>query len=308
MKGFLSDTSFKPKEETVKIDTVEILFKYGVAAEIKVYAKDGEIYSNLWYNGYEKPRTRVGISFRHQIYRDDYRNFWLMGKSNPKSGIKMLDLLDYDPKIGSNYPPGDGVVKLTKKYPADNISVNTSLSSYVHLNFYSDLLNLLGTDPGNGLLQTEASAKIFLRTLPTKKKINFLFHYLSPYLKFSRFENGFRDIVPTKVKSETSSDSAFSIDRMLVNQRKFLDIGLKINLFDRISRFYNTTELNVFCNFGWFNRRGEKDILNSNRTGITQYQTIPSNTFDIGLEVRHSIFQYRNFGINLAAMVFAQRT
>jgi hypothetical protein len=295
------------KKDSIEIDTVKVLFKYGVAAEIKAYTKDGEVYSNLWYNGYGKSRTRVGISFRHQIYKDSYRNFYLIGKNDEKSAIRLLDLLDYDAKIGLNYPPGDDTVRLTKAKPIHHISVKTSLSSYVHLNLYSDLLNLLGTDPSNGLLQTEASAKIFLRTLPNNKRINFMLHYLSPYLKYSRFENGFRDIVPTKVKSETSTDSVYSIDRMLVNQRKFLDIGLKMNLFEHIGRFYNTAELNVLCNFGWVNERGKKDDLNSLRTGITQFESIPHNTLDLGIEGRYSIFQYRNFGINLGAMVFFQK-
>ncbi len=305
-RGYITEVQkFEGKIRTDSISRVEVLFKYGVAAEIKAYSgKTDEVYSNLWNNRFNKRRTRVGISFRHQLLNDRYRYFYLIGKSNPKSVIRMFDLLDYDIKSGLNYPPKDTLIVLTKKDSVSKMYVKTSLNSYIHLNVYSDALNLFKADRGNALLQTEASAKIFLRTMPTKHKMNFMLNYISPYLKYSRFENGFSSVIADTIIGKKDT---ISINRMLVNQRKYLDIGLKLNIFTFVTPFYNTAELNVFCNFGWFDRQGDIDQAQSKLTGTKQYQGITSNTFDFGIEGRYSVFQYRNFGLNLAGMVYCQK-
>ena len=193
---------------------------------------------------------------------------------------------------------------IPKKDSVAKMYVKTSLSSYVHLNVYSDALNLFKADRGNALLQTEASAKIFLRTMPTKRKMNFMLNYISPYLKYSRFENGFSSVAADTIIGKKDT---ISINRMLVNQRKYLEIGLKLNIFTFVTPFYNTAELNVFCNFGWFDRQGDIDQAQTKLTGTTQYQGITSNTFDFGIEGRYSIFQSGNFGLNLAGMAYCQK-
>ena len=301
----LQETAKIKESKTETINKVDVLFRYGVAAEIKAYANSGEVYNNLWYNDSTKRRTRAGISFRHQMYNSKYQGFLLTGKNNPKSVIRMFDLIEYDDSVGVNFLPNDTTIRLTKKDSVAKMYVKTSLSSYVHLNIYSDALNLFKADRGNALLQTEASAKIFMRTIPTKRKMNFLLNYISPYLKYNRFENGFNSVIADTIREK--KDTTISIDRMLVNQRKYLDIGLKLNIFTLVTRFYNTAELNVFCNFGWFDRRGDIDQAQTKLIGTTQYQGITNNTFDFGIEGRYSIFQYRNFGINLAGMAYCQK-
>jgi hypothetical protein len=190
-----------------------------------------------------------------------------------------------------------------------NLFVAASLNSYLHFNIYTDLLGLLRTDQGNGIIQTEASAKIFLSTLPHKNRLHFSFNYLMPYVRYARFENGFETIPTTMTinKTNTKSDTIITIDKMLVNQRKYLDVGLKLNIVNWLGRFDNTYELNTFVGFGWFDRRGPIDIEKTKIIGSTQYQGILTNLFEWGLEGRASIIEYRNFGINLGAMIAAQK-
>ncbi|MDR6561326.1 MULTISPECIES: hypothetical protein [unclassified Arcicella] len=296
------DTNLK-----ASISKVDIFFTNGIATEIKAYDENSkDIYRNLWNKGYKRWKQRFGVSFRHKIFIDRYKYYHLISDNESLKTIKLLDLLDYDAETQINFAPNDGKITLTKEHSNKKLTVNTSLNSYINLNIYSDLLSLLKSDRSNGLVQTEASARIFLNTMPLPKSVFLLFNYFEPSLKYSRFDNGYESIIPTKLNKSLSTKDTFSIDRMSVNQRKFLEIGGKVNVFKKMGRFYNSYELNVFSNFGWFNLQGEKlkDSLNSN---VPLFQTSTGNTLDFGAEVKATILQYRNFGLNIGGSVRYQK-
>ena len=309
-KGYKdSENSKDSLNKIVTISKVDIVFKYGVASEIRAFTSDNtEVFSNHWFKDKSTIRPRYGVSFRYDALSERNKHYYLTGEKNVCSYIRLNDLISYDQRTGLNFVPDNTEIKLLNKKDSSsaNISVKTSLNSYINLNVYTDLLGLLKIDQGNGLIQSDVSAKIYLNTLPAKNRLYFKFNYLMPYARYARFENGFQNVPNTKNKS-FSADTSGNISRMLLNQRKIFDVGLKLNIFNKVGKFDNTYELNAFTGFGWFNRQGPVDNVNTKIIGTTQYQGILTNTFEFGLESRASILQYRNFGINTGAAVTFQK-
>lgn len=310
-KGYSNDSTYKKRAkpiELIEIEKADIQFKYGIATEIRVFSKNfEEIFSNHWFHGINK-RPRFGVSFRHSTFNNLVNYYRLVNENDPNRFIYLSDVIKYSSRTGLNFAPSDAIVTLenkTDKNKAD-ISVKTSLNSYANLNIYTDMLGLLKIDQGNGIVQSDASAKIYLSTLPAKNRLRFKFNYLMPYARYARFENGFQNIPNSQNKSFGLGKND-TINRMLLNQRKFFDFGLKLNLYNRIGKFDNTFEFNILAGFGWFNRQGPIDSVLTKKTGSLQYQGLLSNTFDLGAETRVAIVQYRNFGMNLGIMANLQK-
>lgn len=308
------DSLAKSKIDSIgvaNISKVEIQFKYGVAAEIRAFTKDSsEVFSNHWYNGKDLNRPRYGVSYRHNSISERNKGYYLIGENNSNRLIRLFDLLDYKHNTGLNFVPSDTLVRLfyEKDKKEAKILVKTSLNSYINFNIYTDLLGLLKIDQSNGIIQSDASAKIYLTTLPARNKLRFHFNYLMPYAKLARFENGFQNVPTTENKSfRNIRGQSDTLSRMLLNQRKFFDIGLKLNILNKIGKFDNIYELNAFTGFGWFNRQGPIDSVQTEKIGTTQYQGFLSNTFEFGFEARAAVLQYRNFGINTGIMATFQR-
>ena len=309
-KGYKKNTNeIEEMKSKAIISSVDVRFKYGVASEIRAFTKDStEIFSNLWSPSSEQICHRYGISYRHNALSKRNEKYYLIGEKDKSVSIKLGDVLDYTHKTGLNFVPSDTTVTLynQKDKKEASIYVKTSLTSYINFNIYTDLLGLLRIDQGNGLIQSDASAKIYLTTLPARNKLRFHLNYLMPYARYSRFENSFQNVPNTENKSfETSMTN--NISRMLLNQRKYFDAGLKLNIVNWIGKFDNNYELNAFSGFGWFNRQGPVDSENTTKTGTTQYQGILTNTFEFGLETRAAFLQYRNFGINTGFMATYQK-
>lgn len=301
----ISQTKKPIEDKPILLSKVEVEFKNGVASEIRAFSKDNsEVFSNHWYKKDGQTRPRYGVSFRHNSLTSRYDNYWLIGEKDPKTYIKLADVLRYQHSIELNFSPNNTTISLDVVDKPKELLVATSLNSYIYVNIYTDVLGLLRSDQGNGIIQTEASAKIFFSTLPHKKRLAFSFNYIMPYLRYARFENGFETIPNVSGSPFTNTGT---IDRMAVNQRKYLDIGLKLNIFNFLGRFDNAYELNTFTGFAWFDARGPIDAVKTTKVGTTQYQGIVANTFEFGLEGRSSIVQYRNFGINLGAMIALQK-
>ncbi len=313
--GYKSDLNKDDdKLKEIDISKVDIRFKYGVATDIRAFAKDNsEVFSNHWYNGREPNRPRYGVSYRHNAISSRNKKYYLIGEKNPSKFIKLVDLIDYENRTGLNFAPSDTMITLLNEKGKEeaNILVRAFLNSYINFNIYTDLLGLLRIDQGNGIIQSDASAKIFLSTLPAKDKLRFHFNYLMPYARLARFENGFQN-VPTTDNDTTSfgirKSKSDNISRMLLNQRKVFDVGLKLNILNKIGKFDNTYELNTFAGFGWFRRQGPVDNeLTQKLNGVKQYQGILTNTLEFGLETRAAILQYKNFGINTGLLASWQK-
>lgn len=306
LKDYLSTDSIvvqaDSKEDDFSISKVEILFRNGFASEIKAFdSKNGNVYQNLWYRGWYKKRKRFGISFRDLDFKNTYKNYLLLTKNN--KSIALTELIDYNSSTGRNFVPDDGLITLTPKSPSKNLTVKTSLKSFIDVNIFSDFLSILKSDRGNALIQTELSSKIYLNTTPVSQGSSLWLHYVKPSLIYRRFENGFDNIKGRKDVQDTNS---VIVDRLQVKQRTYLEIGIKGNIFNGISRHYNNIEVNAFTNFGWFNLQGMalQNNLNSN---TVLYESIPSNTLEFGLELKWLVLKYRNFGFTMGGSAMAQK-
>ena len=307
----------------VRVQKAELSIFNGVVSDIKVYAdiykwdttkkeylkEVSEIFSNLVSRknaiiDVSKGTTtihkkRVPISIRHLIYDSRIAETKLysvgMAQGRYKNDyIKFGDVIWYDPNLARNYPPGDNESIILTPEPENRekkLTTRTSLRSYINLNIYSDFLALTKAEKGNGLVQTEASAHIFLNTKNNVNKYSYFLNYLEPYMKFSRFDTGYNT-----VNADTLDNGQININRSLLNQRSFLNLGIKLNLFRWITKFNNDFEINTFSQFDWANARG-KALTRANASDALEYESLRVNMLSLGAEIKYRTILYRNFGL-----------
>jgi len=308
----------------VRVQKVELSIFNGVVSDIKVYAdiykldtnkneylkEVSEIFSNLVSRknaiiDVSKGNTtihkkRIPISIRHLIYdsRIAQTKLYSVGMAQGRYGndyIKFGDVIWYDPNLARNYPPGDNESIILTPEPEKRekkLTTRTSLRSYINLNIYSDFLALTKAEKGNGLVQTEASAHIFLNTKNNVNKYSYFLNYLEPYMKFSRFDTGYNT-----VNADTLDNGQININRSLLNQRSFLNLGIKLNLFRWITKFNNNFEINTFSQFDWANARG-KALTRANASDALEYESLRVNMLSLGAEIKYRTILYRNFGLS----------
>lgn len=306
----------------VRVQKAELSIFNGVVSDIKVYAdiykKDSsgvyvkfvsEIFSNLISknediidrnDGYAvSKKKRIPISIRHLIYdsRIAETKLYSVGMARGRyrnDYIKFGEVIWYDPNLARNYPPGDNesiVLTPEAEKRTKILTTRTSLRSYINLNIYSDFLALTKAEKGNGLVQTEASAHIFLNTKNIIDKYSYFLNYLEPYMKFSRFDTGYNT-----VNADTLDNGQININRSLLNQRSFLNLGIKLNLFRWVTKFNNDLEINTFSQFDWANARG-KALTRVNASDAIEYESLRVNMLSLGAEIKYRTILYRNFGL-----------
>jgi hypothetical protein len=219
--------------------------------------------------------------------------------------LRFDELIYYAPNVSLNYSPGNTEphepVTLTQAEPDQGLPARTALKNYVSLHVYSDFLSLIKAVKGNGLVQTEASSKFYLRTRNIPKKNAFLFNYVMPQVKLSRFDNDANSVVP-----DSASSGTVKINRMLLNQRAFLSAGIKLNIWKLNTKLRNELELNALSRFDWANVRG-KQILQKDKNKAVEYEIDRVNMFSMGLELRYQMSQFHNFHITAAGSIYGQK-
>ncbi|MGM9508815.1 hypothetical protein ACS5NO_13855 [Larkinella sp. GY13] len=307
----------------VRIQKVEASISNGVISDLKVYAdiykyksvtkqyeyEISEIFTNIVSRKKEiidspnvnttSRKKRIPISIRHLIYdsRIGETKLYAIGMAQGRykfDFLKFGEVLWYNPNLDRNYPPGDDpsiVLKPESEHREKKLTTRTSLRSYINLNIYTDFLSLVKAERGNGLVQTEASAHIFLNTKNNHNRFSYFLNYLEPYFKYSRFDTGFNSVNP-----DTTADGRIGINRNLLNQRSFLNLGIKLNLFKWITKFNNEYEINLFSQFDWANARG-KALTRINPSDAVEYEFQRVNMLGIGAEVKYKTVLYRNFGL-----------
>jgi len=208
--------------------------------------------------------------------------------------IKFGELLWYDASLARNYAPGDNASIVLKPEPGKDqiqLTTRTSLKSYINLNIYTDFLSLVKAEKGNGLVQTEASAHIFLQTKNRFNTYSYIFNYLEPYLKYSRYDTGFNSVNP-----DTLASGEVRINRTMLYQRSFLNLGLRLNMLRWITKFNNDLEWNILTQFDWANTRG-KALTRSNPSDAIEYEQNRINMLAFATEIKYRTILYRNFGL-----------
>ena len=323
-KPDLSDKNAPVEHEiyglSVNIKRVEVAFYNGVVSDIKVYTdimktaknkpdrKIGEeIFSNLTRRGktplldplkgvgnFEFHMHRFPISLRHFNINSNVNQARLYAIGNAGDRyhfdyIKLKDFIKYDPGLTTNYAVDGDSISLTPEKNSRNLKSNTSLRSYINLNIYTDFLSLIKAERGNGLVQTEATSKLYLNTNNLPRKNTWVLNYIEPFIKYSRFDSGYGYVVP-----DTNKNGIITVNRNLLNQRSFLNTGIKLNVIKFISKLYNELDVNLLSRLDWADVRG-KQLTQQTKNDVLEYETDRINIFTLGAEAKYKISLNKNY-------------
>ena len=141
----------------------------------------------------------------------------------------------------------------------------------------------------NGLIQTEVSTKIIFNAIPIKRNFYFL-NFIEPSFKYSKFDNKYSSI------EVTDSVKPYSVDKVLLNQLSYIQIGVKLSLF-RVFHFNNALDI---LTFGLRYNLSNINIISYNKTEML-------SMFSLSLGTDGSILKYRNFGLTYSVNCLLQR-
>ena len=249
---------------------------------------------------------RFPISTRHLNYNNgvNQARLYATGYAGDRyhfDFIKFSDILYYDPGLSSNYAPDDDSISLTPIKRIESLKLRTSLKSYVSLNIYTDFLSLVKAERGNGLVQIEATSKLYLITNNIPSTNSWYLNYVEPLVKYSRFDEGYNSVVP-----DTSTDNKITVNRVLLNQRAFLNTGIKLNAYKFITKLYNELDVNFLTRLDWVDVRGER-LKQLRKNDNIEYQVERINMFSLGLEGKYKIVLYRNYGLTAGFTTIIQK-
>jgi hypothetical protein len=155
------------------------------------------------------------------------------------SEIQLTNLIAYRTKLNNKkYYPSNVDLVLSQNERLKFVTLNYDFNSFLNINVYSDVLSLFGKE-SNGLVQTEISPIFVYNNYPVGR-IFYIFNYIQPYIKLSKFDS--------KFVNQTVLDSVepLKIDRTKFNQLAYIDLGLKFNVF-KIIHLDNSFDI---INFG----------------------------------------------------------
>ncbi len=314
-------TSFKFK----KLD-VEIRDGYFYDIRTFIETDDGNIHvftnqvglSLLFYSqqGKRKNLLRYEYSLRENIPDKEYTDDKMEGLY-----IKVTDVMGYSYKPGNRYIPHDLILELPKN-DTDNKSTNaqnratyqikqeTHLEKILELRTYTDFLALFGKSD-NGLAQIEGKAKFYLFPYPfrffgSKKTFGQIEYFpsLSPYVNYSRFEDGTRYV--DKVQSLPNIDANVRyepVKNLDLVEKRYLSMGVDFEIFKwqhknapvKFSIYatfnYNLSEVNM----GDDSNKISRNIKAFNRGGGLHLSTKRFNNFGFDLKAELTWYDYKNF-------------
>ncbi len=317
----MPDSKFKFK----KLD-VEIRDGYFYDIRTFVETNDGNthVFTNqvglslLFYSqqGKRKNLLRYEYSLRENIPDKEYTDDKMEGLY-----IKVTDVMGYSYKPGNRYIPHDLILELPKN-DTDNKSTNaqnratyqikqeTHLEKILELRTYTDFLALFGKSD-NGLAQIEGKAKFYLFPYPfrffgSKKTFGQIEYFpsLSPYVNYSRFEDGTRYV--DKVQSLPNIDANVRyepVKNLDLVEKRYLSMGVDFEIFKwqhknapvKFSIYatfnYNLSEVNM----GDDSNKISRNIKVFNRGGGLHLSTKRFNNFGFDLKAELTWYDYKNF-------------
>lgn len=317
----MPDSKFKFK----KLD-VEIRDGYFYDIRTFVETNDGNthVFTNqvglslLFYSqqGKRKNLLRYEYSLRENIPDKEYTDDKMEGLY-----IKVTDVMGYSYKPGNRYIPHDLILELPKN-DTDNKSTNaqnratyqikqeTHLEKILELRTYTDFLALFGKSD-NGLAQIEGKAKFYLFPYPfrffgSKKTFGQIEYFpsLSPYVNYSRFEDGTRYV--DKVQSLPNIDANVRyepVKNLDLVEKRYLSMGVDFEIFKwqhknapvKFSIYatfnYNLSEVNM----GDDSNKISRNIKAFNRGGGLHLSTKRFNNFGFDLKAELTWYDYKNF-------------
>ncbi|MFT3680830.1 MAG: hypothetical protein QM791_11195 [Ferruginibacter sp.] len=262
------------------IDNIEIVLSAGSIRKkgIKVLLKDGRVFRND-----KSPVTLYRFDKRKgdRLFLDDKR-----GEKVPF--IELGDLFNYV-YLGKFSYPSDGIAYISPDKPVDSLLVGHTISDYLDVSVFSDLLALLGRK-ANGIIQTQIAATFITNTGNVRNKDITFHNFIKPYIQLAKFDSKFSQVDNDNIKFNSPTDTI--INRLYLNQIAYLQAGLKVNLV-RIGIGNNQQ---FFLNFGAdINLTNADSLLKKDITSINYYP-----------ELNYQVNRLDNFGLECSVRYLRQ--
>jgi len=316
------------KEKTFKFKKLDVEIRDGYFYDIRTFVEthDGNthVFTNqvglslLFYSqqGKRKNLLRYEYSLKANIPNKEYTD-----EKMANLYIKVTDVMGYSYKPGNRYIPHDIILELPKN-DTDNKSTNsqnratyqikqeTHLEKILELRTYTDFLALFGKSD-NGLAQIEGKAKFYLFPYPfrffgSKKTLGQIEYFpsLSPYVNYSRFEDGTKYV--DKVQSLPNVDSNVRyepVKHLDLVERRYLSMGVDFE-FLKWQHKNAPVKFSIYATFNYnlseVNMGDESNIISRNikafnRGGGLHLSTKRFNNFGFDLKAELTWYDYKNF-------------
>jgi hypothetical protein len=255
----------------IAIDSVKIDLQEGMLEYIKVYLKDGTIYSNT--------KAPIGI-----IYTGE-RFFDMLYNELGTQFILFQDIIEVDTKKRFGFLPNEETFTLynisSKGLNFKNLKKDSDLNSLINFVAYSDLLGLLGNQP-NALVHFEANAKFYIHRRNAFKSFIYIFPSFQPSFNYNKLDSKFDSI---KVVSN-------KINPTEIFRRHNYAVGIDLTVFKYNFRPANTFEINTGYQY-----LSSRMFVND---GVSENEVIAvSHVKSIGSLLKSKVLE--NFGIELGA-------
>lgn len=202
---------------------------------------------------------------------------------NKTATIQLFDVINYQHKMGKNFTPNDRTINISRKEGFKDLTLDNNLDSFLDFRIYSDFLGLINETP-NGIINFETSSNIIVN--PKKWFSKHIFKSITPFLRYSRFDNNNR-------KAFLKQSDSSLVRKLDLEQKSFLSIGLNFNIFE----YKPSKETPVTFSFPFGFR------MNITEAGIKDDDSEENNTtvntlvYSTGLNAEFR--RINNFGLNL---------
>lgn len=209
------------------IDSVNVTISEGVIEHIRVFTKDGNVFTNICS---PIPLLTIEKRFNDKLYNPRDNSF-----------IFLKDAVSFEAKRRFNYFPDNQEIKIENtidstgkiKTGSKKLVAENGINSLVNLQVYSDLLAIFGNE-ANGLIQFEANSKFYLHRGTYKNSYIFTpLDAIEPFFHFSRIDSKFDTI---------SLTAGQQVNRMELFRRYTYAVGLDVNLLRADFRPHNSFE------------------------------------------------------------------
>ena len=253
------------------IDSVKIDIQEGMLEYIKIYLKDGSIFSNK--------KAPIGI-----IYTEE-RFFDMLYNDIGTQFVLFQDIFEVDTKKRFGFLPNEDTFTLYNKPSTGlnfkNLKKDSDLNSLINFVAYSDLLGLLGNQP-NALVHFEANAKFYIHRRNAFKSFVYFFPSFQPSFNYNKIDSKFDSI---KVVSN-------KINPTEIFRRHNYAVGIDLTVFKYTFRPANTVELSTGYQY-----LSSRMFVND---GVSENEVIAvSHVRTIGSVLKSK--ELENFGIELGA-------
>ncbi len=272
---------FEKVKSSIIIHSISLNIHEGVIENIRVIATDTLNEESLVFEN-NKPIPLLNMD-------GAALNSFLYNVKNWDDFLKINDFMYFLPKPGQYYIPDDTDIELTKTNTEEELYASVDLNSNINVRIYSDLLSLFGKE-ANGLVQTEAKAKIIINSIPQGSV--YLMNFIEAQVRYSKFDSDFGSLEI----EDPLEPILISLDEQLrLNQISYLNLDFKLNLL-KIKTFGLYSEYNVGFTYDF------ADIITA---GTNEPETI--NFTSQYFEIKAGIAKSKYFGLEYSLRVLFQQ-